>query len=204
MNSRNSGKLKFREFEISEDSDVNVGEEAAREGKKTAERAATTVRNNVNKNIQKQRLRREYVRRVQEAEQKREATKKAAAKAKGVAGKTATAVKKHPDAISVLGIIGGLILVVFYFSSTVSSCSTVAFNGISGILMASYFADDSDIDDAELKYTEWETDLRLHINNTEFDCPYYDEYKYNLDSINHSPYERHSAVICIRPVRQAA
>lgn len=63
-------------------------------------------------------------------------------------------------------------------------------SGIAGAAGAtSYLADDSDIDRAELAYTEWETDLQLSIRNMENTHPGYDEYEYNIGDISHSPYE---------------
>lgn len=187
--SKNAGKLRFKEFEISEDSDQNVGEEAAREAKKVADRAAAAVRDNVKKNIQKERLRREYIRRLCEAERRRKAAKKAAATTKGVAEKVGGFAKKHPVIAVVLGIIGSLVLVIFFFSSAFTSCATVSLNAITTIYMSSYLANDNDIDDAEMKYTELETDLQIYISSIETDYPYFDEYRYNLDAIKHDPYE---------------
>ncbi|MDL2327832.1 peptidoglycan DD-metalloendopeptidase family protein [Ruminococcaceae bacterium OttesenSCG-928-A11] len=59
-----------------------------------------------------------------------------------------------------------------------------------GAVMAStYLAEDKDIGDAELYYTEWETDLLLQVNNAEVDYPDYDEYRYNVGDVGHNPYE---------------
>lgn len=58
-----------------------------------------------------------------------------------------------------------------------------------GSLAAStYLADDQDINQAELTYTEWETDLQMEIDRVESDRPGYDEYRYNLGAIEHDPY----------------
>lgn len=54
---------------------------------------------------------------------------------------------------------------------------------------STYLADDHDINQAELAYTEWETDLQLQINRVETDRPGYDEYRYQIDAIEHDPYE---------------
>ena len=41
---------------------------------------------------------------------------------------------------------------------------------------------------AELSYTEWETDLQMEIGRVESDRPGYDEYRYNIGAIEHDPY----------------
>jgi Membrane proteins related to metalloendopeptidases len=70
-----------------------------------------------------------------------------------------------------------------------SSCTNMAAGGLSSILASSYLAEDADIDNAELIYTEWETDLQMQINRAESDFPGYDEYRYSVDDIGHNPYE---------------
>ena len=58
-----------------------------------------------------------------------------------------------------------------------------------GSLAAStYLADDQDINQAELTYTEWETDLQMEIDRVESDRPGYDEYRVTADEIEHDPY----------------
>ena len=47
--------------------------------------------------------------------------------------------------------------------------------GIGAIAASSYTAEDQDINNAELVYTEWETDLQMQIDNAEADHPGYDE-----------------------------
>jgi murein DD-endopeptidase MepM/ murein hydrolase activator NlpD len=64
----------------------------------------------------------------------------------------------------------------------------MAISGIGAILSSSYLAEDTDIDSAELAYTEWETDLRLEIENAEINRSGYDEYRYNVDEIGHDPH----------------
>ena len=157
------GKLQFRDLEVSEDSNDNVGEEASRKGKRVAEATAAHIRN-ANKNMQKRKIKREYAKTVQKAKKRGETVEKTAVQTKNVTQKVAAAVKKYPV---VSGILGGLLLVIIFFASTVPACSTVATNTISALLMSSYLANDSDIDDAELKYTEWETDLRVLVDNIE-------------------------------------
>ncbi len=57
------------------------------------------------------------------------------------------------------------------------------------IAASSYTAEDQDINNAELVYTEWETDLQMQIDNAEADHPGYDEYRYHVGNIGHNPFE---------------
>jgi murein DD-endopeptidase MepM/ murein hydrolase activator NlpD len=74
-------------------------------------------------------------------------------------------------------------------SSVFASCSNIASGIGSAVAGVSYQAEDADIDNAELAYTEWETDLQIEIASTETDYPGYDEYRYYVGDISHNPYE---------------
>ena len=50
-------------------------------------------------------------------------------------------------------------------------------------------ADEGEICQSDLYYTEKETDLQIDIDNTEENYPGYDEYRYNIGEISHNPYE---------------
>ncbi len=56
-------------------------------------------------------------------------------------------------------------------------------------MVSSYFAEDADIYAAEEYYTGLEQDLQARINRIESDYPDYDEYRYNMAQVGHSPYE---------------
>jgi len=57
------------------------------------------------------------------------------------------------------------------------------------VAASSCLAEDADIDNAELAYTEWKTDLQIRIANAESEFPGYDEYRYSVDDIGHGAYE---------------
>jgi murein DD-endopeptidase MepM/ murein hydrolase activator NlpD len=52
----------------------------------------------------------------------------------------------------------------------------------------SYLAEDEDIDDAELHYTMWETDLLIQALNAATTYPGYNEYRYDIANVGHDPY----------------
>lgn len=95
------------------------------------------------------------------------------------------AVKRHPV---LCGIVILLLLVFFLIASLFSSFSNIGTGGLGSLAASTYLADDADINNAELIYTEWETDLQMQINRVESDRPGYDEYRYNIGPIEHDPY----------------
>lgn len=61
--------------------------------------------------------------------------------------------------------------------------------GFSAMFVPSYKAEDTDIEQSELQWTEMETQLQEDIDNAERDHPGYDEYRYELDEIGHDPFQ---------------
>ena len=82
-----------------------------------------------------------------------------------------------------------LLLVIFLITSLFSTFSNIGTGGLGSLAASTYLADDQDINQAELTYTEWETDLQMQIDRVESDRPGYDEYRYDLDTIGHNPHE---------------
>lgn len=69
----------------------------------------------------------------------------------------------------------------------VSSCSVMAGSGISSFVSTSYLSEDKDILDAESAYRAMEADLQDRLRNYEHTHSY-DEYHFELDTIEHDPY----------------
>jgi murein DD-endopeptidase MepM/ murein hydrolase activator NlpD len=117
---------------------------------------------------------------------------KAAGRAKraGLAGRAASAlagaVKRHPIAAAI-ALLAALLL--FALTSLIGAFAGMGSGALGGILSASYLAVDTEIESAELAYTEWETDLCLQIENPASEWPGYDEYRLNAGEIAHDPYE---------------
>lgn len=142
--------------------------------------------NFVSRMAQKHRLKRQYAKTVREARRAGTALQNTAVLTRRVRLAVVHAVKNHPVLLGFLALLLALMLVVF---STFSAFSNLGSSIISGIASSSYLAEDQDIDQAELIYTEWETDLREQINNIERDYPDYDVYRYDIGSIGHDPYQ---------------
>lgn len=90
---------------------------------------------------------------------------------------------------TVVGIVAAGALVMSMSGALFSSCSAMLTGIQSAIVSTCYVAEDSEINASELVYTELETDLQITVNNTETDYPGYDEYRYSIGEIGHSPYE---------------
>ncbi len=135
---------------------------------------------------QKQKLKRQYAKAAREAKRAGKAAKKTAVTTERIASQVGAFIKRHPLLFG--GIALGLLL-IFLITSVFSSCSNMGASTLGGILASSYLAEDKDVDDAELYYTEWETDLQMEIDRAEIDHPGYDEYRYQVDDIGHDPYE---------------
>ena len=134
---------------------------------------------------QKQKLKRQYAKAAREAQKTGKLAKDAAVTTEKIAASVVNTVKRHPV---ICGILVLLLLVVFLISSLFSSYSNIGTGGLGSIAASTYLAEDQDINNAELIYTEWETDLQMEIDRVETDRPGYDEYRYNIGAIEHDPY----------------
>lgn len=144
--------------------------------------------NPVSRYLQKKRIQRNYAKEVRQAEKNAQKTataaKTAAVRTKEAAQETAAFVKKHSNVI--LPIIGIAATVVMLIGG-VSSCSMMAGSGISNVFSSSYLSEDADIMAAEAAYCAMEADLQEYLDTYE-STHSYDEYHYDLDTIEHDPY----------------
>lgn len=136
--------------------------------------------------LQKRKIKRQYAKAAREAKRAGQAAKKTAVTTEKIGTHVVLFVKRHPI---IFGVLALLLLLIFLITSVFSSCSNMGVGGLGGVVGSSYLADDKDINDAELVYTEWETDLQMRIDRAEADHPGYDEYRYQVDDIGHNPYE---------------
>ena len=134
---------------------------------------------------QKQKLKRQYAKAAREAKKAGKRAKDTAVTTEKIAAGVVHAIRRHPV---ICGIVVLLLLVFFLITSLFSSFSNLGTGGLGSLAASTYLADDADINNAELNYTEWETDLQMQINRVETDRPGYDEYRYNIGAIEHDPY----------------
>ena len=114
------------------------------------------------------------------------ATGKAAQRAKNITEKVTEFATTHSKAI-LLVLVGGLLFMII--ASMFSSCGAMFQGGTQVILGTSFTANDEDIIGTDNDYKALEAALRNKINNIERTHSGYDEYRYDLDEINHNPYE---------------
>lgn len=139
----------------------------------------------VSRYLQKQKIKRQY------AKQAREAARQTAKAAEGTASvtgklteKVSAYIKEHPGGLLLL-LAAFLLLVVL--QSCMSSLVTVG-NSVAGAIGAStYAAEDTDLLGAEAAYCALEDELQ-HYLDTYTRTHDYDEYHFDLDTIEHDPY----------------
>lgn len=136
--------------------------------------------------IQKRRLKQKYAAAAREAKQTAHYTRNMLNAAGQIARSAAQVASAHK---TMLGLVAGLALVIVLFSSGLSSCTAMLSGVQSSFLATTYMADEADINNSDLYYTELETDLQIDIDQTEQNYPGYDGYRYNIGEISHDPYE---------------
>lgn len=146
--------------------------------------------NPVSRFWQKQQIKRQYAKAVRtggakSARKAAENTRKAAKKTAEATKKTAAFVGRHWKAFL---IVGCALLLFIMISAGVSSCSSLFSGGITSVISTSYVSEDADMLGAEADYAALEAELQSRIDNIERDHPGYDEYRYDLDDIEHDPY----------------
>ena len=139
----------------------------------------------VSRYLQKQKIKRQYAKQAREAARQ---TAKAAEGTASVTGKLAEKVsayiKEHPGRLLLL-LAAFLLLVVL--QSCMSSLVTVG-NGVAGAIGAStYAAEDADMLGAEAAYCALEDELQRYLDAYTRTHDY-DEYHFDLDTIEHDPY----------------
>lgn len=113
-------------------------------------------------------------------------TKKAAKGAGTVLERLKEFVVRHSHALWMVLIFAFLLMMI---SGMFSSCSAMLEGGSVSVLGTSFTAEDEDIIGANEDYRALEEELQRQLNRIETDHPGYDEYRYQLDEINHNPYE---------------
>lgn len=142
--------------------------------------------NPVSRFFQKRGIKKQYAAALKNAKNTAKTAKKTGSVISKASSAVTNIVRKNPVFLLKCG---GLLLIVFAVMSLFTMCSTLFSGGTAFIGATSYAAEDTDIDRAELAYTEWETDLQLEIQNAESTHGGYDEYRYNVGDIGHDPFE---------------
>jgi Membrane proteins related to metalloendopeptidases len=150
------------------------------------------LKNNIlSRYIQKRGIKKQYAEALRTAKNTAQSVKTVKT-TKSVVSKASAAVtgviRRNPVVLAKGGLI---LLIIVSVMSMFTMCASLV-PGIMNVLgTASYTADNTDICEAELLYTEMETDLLLEILNTESVYEGYDEYNYvyTIGDIGHDPFE---------------
>ena len=146
--------------------------------------------NPVSRFWQKKQIKRQYAKAaktggVKTAKKAAENTRKAAKKTAEETRKAAAFVARHPVGVCIA--IAALLLIIMLFAG-LSSCSSMFSGGVTSIVGTSYVSEDADMLGAEADYAALEAALQSEIDNIERTHSGYDEYRYDLDAIEHDPY----------------
>lgn|GEM_PF-1656901 len=137
----------------------------------------------------KRKIKRQYTKQARQAQKTATKATKQAMTLKGkVIRLLQVAIKKNPKFWLILVVI---VLVLFMIMSIMSLFSAIGSGGAGAMFISSYLAEDMDITNASVLYTELETDLRETIANIPSSHLGFDEYRINIDTnvINHNPLE---------------
>ena len=113
-----------------------------------------------------------------------EATAKAARKAAENTKKTGEFIARHKKGFLIVGGIAAMLVLIL---CTVSSCSMLIQGGATGVNVATYPSEDADMLAAEAQYCAMEAELQQYLDTYESTHDY-DEYHFDLDTIEHDPY----------------
>ena len=193
--------------EVEQDSDGNIGVEAANAGTQAAETAAETAGDTASNAFsrwrQKQAIKKEYAA-AKAGKSTGDAAGAAAGAGKAAGGASAkgagTAARETKNVLERMGefisshshtilLLGGLLLTIMVVASAMGSCSAFFQSSTNLVVGTSYTADDADIVGAEEDYKEMEAELQERLDNIRDEYDGYDEYRIHSDQIGHDPYE---------------
>lgn len=133
--------------------------------------------------FQKRKIKRDYQKKARKAAK----TTQNAASVMGKLGRAVgAAVKRHPLFMLLLL----LIAVAFLIINSTFSALPILGNGLMNAMVGtSYTSEDADLVAVEQAYVSKENELQGRLDHIEQDYPSYDEYRYDLDNIQHNPHE---------------
>ena len=146
----------------------------------------TLKSNAVSRYMQKRKIKRKYADAFRKAKKSGETLKKTGSIVSKATNAVTNIIRRNPVFMLKAGL---LLLIIIAVTAMLSLCVSMLSGGLGIFGAASYSAADEDITQAELSYTEWETDLQLEIENAEMTHGNYDEYRYDIGSIGHDPLE---------------
>ena len=139
----------------------------------------------VSRYLQKQKIKRQYAKQAREAaRQTAKAAEQTVSATERFVREAAAFVKRHPVG-TLLAL--GCLLVVLTLQSCMSSMVSVGNSTLAAIAASTYKAEDADMLGAETAYCALEDELQRYLD-TYTRTHDYDEYHFDLDTIEHDPY----------------
>ena len=119
---------------------------------------------------------------------------KAGEKAAAATKKAGEFVRKHKKGFLVVGMLAVLLVM---FMNMMSSCSVLTEGALGAVGISTYPSSDDAMLGAEAAYCQMEAELQEYLDNYESTHDY-DEYHYDLDSIQHDPYVLISMITALK------
>ncbi len=184
----NRNRIKHKSYENVRKAERKLAEAKTELAWQTALRDNPELRrkNALAKAIQKRKIRQKYAQAAHEAKQTVQHTQNILNATGQIIRATAQTVAAHKTLFILFAL---LAVIVVMFSAGLASCTAMLSGIQSSYISASYMANEDDITNADLYYSEMETDLQIDIDKTEENYPGYAGYTYDIGEISHNPYE---------------
>jgi len=143
-------------------------------------------KNAVSRYVQKQRIKKRYQKQAKEAAKHgAKAAKKTAVTTEKIAKSVVGFVKRHPVGVLIALLI---FLIIFALQSCTGMMLSLGDGAVGAVGASTYPSEDSEMLAAEAAYAGMENDLQYELDNYRSFHPGYDEYNFDLDTIEHDPY----------------
>ena len=136
------------------------------------------------KRIQKHRIKKEYQKAWKQGQQIESFAIQVANIKKAIRQRVQKIISNYLPLFLFLGVVAFLLL---FLMTAFASCSAMVGSFVSTTMEASYLSVPNELEQVELGFTKKELDLQLELDAIEITYPNYDEYRYELDAIGHSP-----------------
>ncbi|MBQ2726083.1 MAG: hypothetical protein IJF78_10285 [Clostridia bacterium] len=154
---------------------------------KRTERTDPYASNPQSKSQQKRAIRQEYAA-AKHSQSTAETARTTTKTAKRAAGGQKNVRRFVTNNKHILLIFGGILVMLLFLMSAVSSCSMLFQGGISAFSSSVYTGEDVDMQSAETLYLVMEEELQEYLDNYESEYEF-ESYIFDLDEIGHNPYE---------------
>lgn len=145
--------------------------------------AATKNAPAIKRAMQKHAIKKQYAKGARKAAK---AAAKTGGKAARTTARTAGVLMRNPVALVVAV---AVIVLIIFFASLVATAGAMIAQSSTAMIGTAYLAADRDINEAENYYSQKEAELLQEAYSLEGQNPGYDEYRYNIGEVEHSPYE---------------